>query len=265
MYSKKDLMACLEQMGIEKEGTLLVHSSCKSIGEVEERADTVLDALSDYMADGLLVLPTHTWKYISKDNPVFDVNKSPSNVGVLTELFRNRKNTIRSEHPTHSVAALGKEADTFTAGEYKHETPCARESVWGKVVDRKAQILLIGVDLTRNTFIHGIEEWLDIPNRMTDHHEDLFSVLNSGEKVRVPSRRHCGLSWSEHFWKVNDLLIEEGAMKTGRFGDAETRVVDAQMTSALLTELLEKNPELFTENKPLEPKWRCNFRNKRMN
>lgn len=44
-YNKKDLMQDLERLKINKKGTLLVHSSMKSIGEVEGGADTVLDAL----------------------------------------------------------------------------------------------------------------------------------------------------------------------------------------------------------------------------
>src|SRR5699024_7549757 len=116
MHTKESLMKQLEELNIRKEGTLLVHSSYKSLGEVEGGPDTVLDALSEYMKDGLLVLPTHTWEYINKDNPVFDVKNSPTNVGILTELFRKREGVIRSEHPTHSVAALGKDAEAFVAG-----------------------------------------------------------------------------------------------------------------------------------------------------
>ncbi|MER2063332.1 MAG: AAC(3) family N-acetyltransferase [Alkalibacterium sp.] len=262
MHTHESLNKDLEKLEIDKEGTLLVHSSYKSIGDVEGGPDTVLDALSTYMTDGLLVLPTHTWEYINKETPVFDVKTSPSNVGILTEKFRHRENVHRSEHPTHSVAALGQEAERFTEGEYKHETPCARDSVWGKLVDREAQIMLLGVDLTKNTYIHGIEEWLDIPNRVTDSHEDLYSILYSGEKVHVPSRRHYGLSWSDHFWKVDEILIEEGAMRKGSFGDAEVRIVDARETAELLTELLEKNPDLFSDNEPLSDEWRYYFKNK---
>ncbi len=259
MHTKESLMKDLERLNIKKEGTLLVHSSYKSIGDVEGGPDTVLDALSEYMKDGLLVLPTHTWEYIKKDNPVFDVNNSPTNVGILTELFRKREGVIRSEHPTHSVAALGKDAKEFTAGEYKHETPCARTSVYGKLVDRDAQVMLLGVDLTRNTYIHGIEEWIDIPGRVTDSHEMLYSILHTGEKVPVPSRRHYGLSWSEHFWKVEDMLIEEGALYKGQFGDATVRIDNPVKTTELLTELLKANPDLFSDNEPLEDKWRHFF------
>jgi len=262
MHTEKSLLHDLKDLNINGERTLLVHSSYKSIGEVEGGPDTVLDSLSTYMKDGLLVLPTHTWEYIGKEDRVFDVRKSPSNVGMLTEKFRHRKNVWRSEHPTHSVAALGEDARSFTEGEYRHDTPCARASVWGKLVDRQAQILLIGVDLTKNTSIHGIEEWIDIPNRITDSHEDLYSILYSGEKVHVPSRRHSGSHVSDHYWKVDEILLEEGAMKKGTFGDAEVRVVDAKKTAVLLTELLTAKPDLFSDNEPLSKEWRHYFQNK---
>lgn len=260
MHTKDSLINDLKNLNVNPTGTVLIHSSYKSIGNVEGGPDTVLDSLSAYMKDGLLVLPTHTWGYIGKEKPVFDVKNSPSNVGLLTEKFRQRKNVHRSEHPTHSVAAKGKDAMAFTEGEYRHGTACARESVWGKIVDRQAQILLIGVDLTKNTFIHGIEEWLDIPGRMSDTPEDLYSILHSGEKVYVPTRRHQGLSWSDHFWKVEDILLEEGAMEKGTFGDAVVRVVDAKRTADLLTELLTANPNTFSDNEPLSQKWRNYFK-----
>lgn len=263
MHTKESLVQDLKQLNINSKGTLLVHSSYKSIGEVKGGPETVLDSLGAYMKDGLLVLPTHTWDYITKDDPVFDVNESPSNVGMLTEKFRHRANVFRSEHPTHSVAALGKDAELFTEGEYRHDTPCARESVWGKLVDRDAQILLIGVDLTRNTFIHGIEEWVDTPGRMTESHEDLYSVLHTGEKVHVPSRRHSGSHASEHYWKVDGILMEEGAMRKGTFGDADVRIIDARKTADLLTELLLKKPDLFSDNEPLADEWSYYLQNKR--
>lgn len=66
MYTKEDLKEYLKAMGLTGKETILVHSSMKSIGEVEGRADTVLDALIEYFKDGLLLLPTHTWKNIKR-------------------------------------------------------------------------------------------------------------------------------------------------------------------------------------------------------
>lgn len=251
MHTLEDLMKQLEQSGVRANGTLLVHSSMKSIGAVEGGADTVLDALSSYMEGGLLVLPTHTWSTINADNPRFYVNTSPCCVGILPELFRQRPAVIRSWHPTHSVAALGRDAEEFTSGAHQFDTPCARGSVWGKLLDRKATIMLVGVDLKRNTFIHGVEEWVDIPGRMTDEHEELITVLPDGTEIPVPSRRHCGLSWSEHFWKVEPILLERGAMTMGQLGDAVVRTCDAEAVATVITEMLLAYPDLFSDNEPL--------------
>ncbi|MNE57332.1 Aminoglycoside 3-N-acetyltransferase [compost metagenome] len=212
----------------------------------------MLDALSEYMQEGLLVLPTHTWSYINADNPKFYVETSPSCVGILPELFRKREGVLRSYHPTHSVAALGEEAASFIEGAERYDTPCHRESAWGKLLDRKATILLVGVDQRRNTFIHGIEEWVDIPGRMTDDHEELITVLADGTELTVPSRRHCGLHWSEHFWKVEKLLEEQGAIYKSQLGDAVMWVCDTVKLTAILTDMLRANPDLFSDNEPLQ-------------
>ena len=183
MYTEENLLAQLKDMNIDQNGTIIVHSSMKSIGDVEGGADTILDAFSKFMKDGLLVFPTHTWADVNKNQPKFYVETSPSHIGILTEKFRKRQNVIRSLHPTHSVAALGKDAKVFTEGNERFDTPCARGSSWGKLLDRQAKILLIGVDLKRNTFIHGIEEWMNIPGRLTESHEQLTTVLPDGTEI----------------------------------------------------------------------------------
>ncbi|PAD30137.1 AAC(3) family N-acetyltransferase [Paenibacillus sp. 7523-1] len=251
MHTQQSLFEQLHQLGIDGRSTLLVHSSMKSMGEVEGGADTVLDVFTDYMKDGLLVLPTHTWSSINASNPMFHVESSPCCVGILPELFRKRSGVVRSWHPTHSVAAIGQDAVAFTKDDHLYDTPCARGSAWGKLLDRKATILLVGVDLKRNTFIHGVEEWVDIPGRLTDEHEQLYTVLPDGTEISVPSRRHCGLSWSEHFWKVDKVLQRKGAMRIGRLGGAIVRVCDAAMVEAVITEMLRANPDLFSDNLPL--------------
>lgn len=250
MYTEENLLTQLENMNIDRNGTIIVHSSMKSIGNVDGGADTVLDALSTFMKDGLLVFPTHTWEKVNKDNPKFYVD-TPSHIGILTEKFRKRPHVIRSLHPTHSVAALGKDAESFTEGNERFDTPCARGSSWGKLLDRQAKILLVGVDLRRNTFIHGIEEWMDIPGRVTETHEQLITVLADGTEISVPSRRHFGLDWSAHYWKVEGVLAEKGAIEYGKLGDATVLICDAVKLTDYITKMLKIDPDLFSDNEPL--------------
>ena len=116
-YTKQTLQQDLAAMGLTGTETILIHSSMKSIGAVEGGADTVLDALMEFFAEGLLLLPTHTWQFIDQDHPVFDVRRSPCCVGILPELFRQRPGVVRSLHPTHSIAACGRGAAEYLAGD----------------------------------------------------------------------------------------------------------------------------------------------------
>lgn len=251
-FTKENLMNDLNKMGINKHGTLMVHSSYKSIGDVEGGAETVIDALIEYMKDGLLVLPTHTWTDVVGDGSKFYVESSSSCVGILPELFRKRNCVVRSYHPTHSVAAIGTGAEEFVEGSHLFDTPCGRKSPYGKLLDRRAQILLLGVNHRSNTFIHGIEEWVNIPGRLTDTREQLYTVLPDGKELLVPSRRHHGDNWSLYFPKVDAVLEENGAVYKGIFGSAECRVCDTEILTRIIFGLLAINPMLFSDEKPLE-------------
>jgi aminoglycoside 3-N-acetyltransferase len=245
MYNKEILLENLHQLGIDPKGTLLVHASYKSIGEVENGPDTVLETLIEYMKDGLLVFPSHTWATIDANNPVYSVNDTPTCIGIIPELARKKPGGFRSAHPTHSVVAFGKDAKAFVQGDEYFDTPCARSSAWGKLLDRNATILLLGVGMNRDTFIHGIEEWLDLPERLTEEKEMLISILFDGTKVIVPSRRHIGHP-SENFPKVKDYLLASKVLKAGTFGDAEVLYHSTLELYEALVPLLKENPALFS-------------------
>ena len=167
MHTKDSLIAQLSAM-LPSDATVLMHSSCKSLGQMENGGDTILDALTEYFSRGLVVLPTHTWATVNDRQPVYDVLYPPVCIGLLPELFRKRPGVHRSWHPTHSVAAFGADAEEFVRGDENCPTPCARDSAWGRLYDRDAYVLLVGVELNRMTFFHGVEEWNGIPGRLKE-------------------------------------------------------------------------------------------------
>lgn len=237
-------------MTIEPSDTIMMHSSMKAIGDVEGGADTVLDALSEYLAEGLLVLPQHTFKTIDANNPKFYVAETQPHIGILPELFFYRKEVKRSLHPTHSVGAIGADAEEFVAGHEHCETPAPKGSPYWKLLERKAKILLVGVDLIRNTYIHGIEEWAGIPNRLTSEQENLITVLPDGTEIPVPSHRHIG-SISRHYWKVEKILANKGAIEYAKLGDADVLVCDAERLNHYIQKMLRIEPTIFSDIEPL--------------
>ena len=158
MYTKEELKQQLRNVGLTGKETILIHSSMKAIGEVEGGADIVLDAWMEYFSEGLLLLPTHTWANVNAQHPVYDYRNTPSCVGLLTNLFRQREGVVRSLHPTHSLAGYGKNAAEYLAGEEERNTPCTPGGAYDRLKDCGGKILLVGVGHERNTYIHSVEE-----------------------------------------------------------------------------------------------------------
>ena len=240
MYTKDNLINHLSELNINPKGTLMIHVSLKSIGE--SSANAVLDALMEYMQYGLLVLPSHTWDNVNKQNPVMDVLYTPTCVGVLTELFRKREGVYRSLHPTHSLAAFGKNAEEFISGEENIKTPCGKGGAYYRLWERNAQILLIGVNFTRNTFIHGLEEWENAIGAIDDKQTDFYVIDKDGKKHYTPQYKHCAPHGSSTFTKLEPGLINEGIVTLGRFGDATTRLMEAKPIREYVGKILKQDP-----------------------
>lgn len=234
-YTKLDLLQDLADMGLTGQETILIHSSMKSIGPVDGGADTVLDALMEFFRPGLLLLPTHTWRTINAANPVFDVCTSPCCVGILPELFRQRPGVVRSLHPTHSMAGYGQQAVSYLAGEELRNTPCTPGGCYDRLKDVDGKILLVGVTHARNTYIHSIEEVLNVPHRLADQPMKLQSVDTDGSAHTVYMRSHYNAQQphiSEDFVKLTQAYLDCGAAQNTRFGAASCILCDAPACSA---------------------------------
>ena len=242
MYLVRSLLTMLSDAGIDPRGALMVHLSLKSVGETENRADGVLDALTEFMKDGLLVLPSHTWENVSANNPVMDVLYTPSCVGVCPELFRKRPGVVRSLHPTHSLAALGADAEAFVKGEELIRTPCGKGGAYYKLWERNAFILLIGVNFNCNTFIHGIEEWDNAEGTISEKLTDFRVIDRGGGRLYTPQYRHNAPLGSSTFSKLEIPAFGEGILKKVRFGNASARLVRAKPLRELTAGLLKTDP-----------------------
>lgn len=247
MHTYGSLTKDLENLGIKRDDTLLVHSSMKSIGEVEGRADTVLDVFMDYFKeDGLLVFPTLTWSNVNDKQPYFNVRETPSVVGILPQLFRQRPGVLRSLHPTHSVAAYGHEADVFVEGHERSHTPAGLFSPWRKLIGFKAKILFLGASIFHNTFLHGVEEWGNADDDLTDYVQNLVVIDYDGHEIPLPSHRHTG-GHSGYYGYLEPHFKAIGALSEGNFGDAACTILDAPKIAKFVIALLAKYPAAFTK------------------
>lgn len=115
-----------------------------------------------------------------RSNPVFDVRRTPSRTGLLTELFRRKRGAVRSVHPTHSVCAIGPLAEEMVADHHLGTTPCGEESPFGFMARHETIVLGIGTPWYRTlSQAHTAEDLLG----------DDFPVARAMETVPVQLRR----------------------------------------------------------------------------
>ena len=225
MLTKQEIHNQLREMGILPNDTVLVHTSLRSIGAIEGGADGLIDAFQEYLTDGMFLVPTHTC------------------IGMLPKVAALRKDGFRSLHPTHSIWGWGNGAEEFLQGEENAKTPASPGGAWDRLADVKAKILLIGVGLDKNTYIHSVQEVAGIPDRLKEEAYDVTVLDHSGNALVHPYHRHfCSRSRDVSVQYVNfeKPLLHHGAMEFGTLGNARVRIVDAAKCKKVLLEIFSK-------------------------
>ena len=134
----KKIKQLLIENGIKQGDILLVHSSLKSLMNSEARknqdsklspfeySSKLIDMLFSLVGDkGTILMPTEGIKNplrFSYENKTFDYRFTPSLRGLITEIFRRKKNSFRSEMPLMNLTGAGRLAKKII-GDHKIAAP----------------------------------------------------------------------------------------------------------------------------------------------
>lgn len=236
MYTEKQLLAQLREMGIRSTDTVTIHISLKAVGKLDTSektgAEVVIDALRAAVHDGLLLIPSHTYSNI-REVPVYDVRHTQPCIGAVPRVavqYANRAydagdtTVVRSLHPDHSVVAFGSKAYEYTADDAFAVSPMAENGCYRKLCKAGAKILLIGVGMTNNTLIHAVDEYMEGGNCNPPYPVTVIDY--NGSAVLREARNARG--GSSGFERYLPAIEAAGAVQYGRLGDATVMVCDAK-------------------------------------
>lgn len=174
-----DIADGLRAMGIEAGDVVFLHSSLKSLGFVEGGPRAVLQAFIDVIGeDGTLIVPTY-WQpggsiYATCRMPgyEFDARIHGTNMGALPAAFLEIPGVRRSIHPTHSVSAWGRHAESVTAGHHTAPSIFGPGSPWERCIELRGKVFGLGVSMGPVTFYHTLEDRMGasfpLPVRMSE-------------------------------------------------------------------------------------------------
>ncbi|MFM2290703.1 MAG: hypothetical protein RIS29_516 [Bacteroidota bacterium] len=152
----------INKMGLTRGDIVFVHSSMDYLN-IDFSPNTLLNLLLDIVGEeGTLLFPAWHFnyraeKYLSNDN-IFDVRKSPSAMGLLSELARRNKGAYRSLHPINSIVAIGRYAEELVAEHHTDIYPCGEKSPYYKMMILGAKIIGLGVTTHYISFVHCPED-----------------------------------------------------------------------------------------------------------
>jgi aminoglycoside N3'-acetyltransferase len=142
-------------------------------------------------------------------NPRFDVRRTPSQMGIVTELFRRLDGVRQSLHPTHRIAARGPLADALTRG---HE---AAGSTFGKgtpfefMAAHDTCILGIGKPVEVLSQVHHVEDLLDeafpVPATVTSVPVRIVDASGTERPFELRWRR---FERPRDMWRLHGLMPE---------------------------------------------------------
>ncbi len=150
-----------QRLQVKKGDLVMIHSSLDRLNLNFSSFDS-LDILLDIVGEeGTLVFPTFpkltSFKFLEEGH-TFNIRKTASYTGLLSELARRHKSAIRSLHPTKSVVAIGKLAQEITTGHNLSPYPYDSNSPFAKLGNLDGKIIGLGVRTTYLSAVHVVDD-----------------------------------------------------------------------------------------------------------
>lgn len=147
---------------------------------------------------GTVVFPTYpnhrisSYEWLRQGN-VFDIRRTPSYTGILTEFARRQRKAMRSLHPTKSVCAIGPAAKDLTTAHELSPYPYDTNSPYYKLIAGGGKIIGLGATTNYISFAYCVDDTFKEEFPVRVYHDELFAapcINYDGERVIVKTFAH---------------------------------------------------------------------------
>lgn len=161
-YDRRQLLQALRRLGVRDGDTLMLHAGFSPHhgyrGTIETLTETLVEAVGPAGHLLMVSLPyrSSSLQYLEKLRQ-FDVRRTPSMMGMVSEYFRRRPEVLRSLHPTHPILARGPRAEDFIRGHEDCIHPCGPGTPFDRLAQADGLVAFLNVPFGTFTFFHYLE------------------------------------------------------------------------------------------------------------
>lgn len=235
----------LRALGVRRGDTIFVHSKLSGLGYIECGIPRIIAELRDTIGErGTLAMPTFSQNYPTMIEEPYDPKKSLSTSGRITEALWRMPGVLRSDNPSHSIAAVGPRAKYLTAP-HGNWSMFDRKGPFGRLYDIDARIIMLGCDIGANTMLHAVEAWaLPYPPR-----NFVYAKGSNGRINRVVCEDFP--EWCREWYgkseqgKIQKRLFARKAIDKCKFGRGTIYAMSARKLVDACLEIVKKEPDVF--------------------
>jgi aminoglycoside 3-N-acetyltransferase len=160
-------------------------------------------------------------------------------MGIITEIFRRRRDVVRSLSATHPILALGPRAAWLALGHERCVYPCGPGSPFERMLEADARMLFFDLPFVGFTFVHYIEHRIQdrLPFALYEREPRRTRVVDYEGNLQEPEcyvfSREASARRSVEV--ITGAMRREGTASWKRVGN--TQIVVAKMSDALATGL----------------------------
>lgn len=253
-YDNRALGQSLRRLGLTAGDTVMVHSSFDRFNGFSGTPQDVINTLIEVVGDQgnllMVSLPftASSMEYLGTD-PLFEVRRTPSKMGLISEVFRRRKDVLRSIHPTHPVLAWGKDAPWIVEGHQDCPYPCGAGSPYDKFRRLKGKVLFFDVPFRTFTFIHYLEDLIKdrLPFPLyVEKPIDARAVDYDGNELVVPVYAFSETTVRNRRPDILERnLRRRRFLKNQRVGNTKMMLLPAEDAVTCVQEMLERGKSFF--------------------
>jgi aminoglycoside 3-N-acetyltransferase len=254
-YSSSDLAAAVRALGVETGDALLVHSGFRPTSGFTESPGAVIETLRHAVGPaGHLLMMSIPYRGSSQryaeQNAVFDISRTPSAVGLISELFRRRDDVRRSLNPLHPIVACGPLAAWLTLDHEKTRYSCGRGSPFERFVQLNGKFLFFDAPFSSLTFMHYVED--AFAERLP---VALYDPAPATLRVRDAAGREFGVEQfffsrearsRRNFPAIERALRQQGALRSTRVGNSRLLLTAARDVVDCARRLVEQGPGFYS-------------------
>ena len=245
----------LVALGVRQGDVLFVTADLMQVGLfVKSRSETMriwVDLLYQSVgAEGTIIVASYTPVFfrLKKDSRVVFGPQTASTSGALSNALLSDPRSKRSQHPTNSCVAIGRDAQEILCG---HDQNSMSYSVLGEIAERGGKHLMLGTVDRMNAPLgfHYAQEILGITK--TEPTVGMFQTYyhDASGQLQLFTKWDVG-GCSRGGYKMLGALVLENAITLGQIGNAKTALIDVKKSTTIAQSALTSDRRAFICDDP---------------